>query len=113
MARRKTREELEQEIQHLSAYQELVFALFRNASSRIRMVYGPRKIISGEWLFWLYAVDRASGGIILDRDSGVLGYACDVAQRWEASQDPYLCDCAAQVRRLQSASARGTLEVTP
>jgi hypothetical protein len=110
MARKKTRKELERENEHLHSYQELVFALFRNkdCAKRIGAVYGPHKIESGEYVFWLYAVDRAAGGIILGEDNAVLGYACDVAQRWEAigHADPYLLDCARQVRRLQTASAQ-------
>jgi hypothetical protein len=113
MARKKTREELESEIKHLDAYRELAMALFRGSGGkRIRTVYGPRPILSGEWSFWLYGVDRAAGGVILDSENHVVGYACDVAQRWEATTDPYLRDCASQVRRLQTAAARGELKAS-
>ncbi len=101
MARKRTREELETRLRAAEASEELVFSLFAgDCARRIRLVYGPRKIESGEFVFWLYGVDRASGGVIVG-DRGVLGYAVDVCVRWHASGDPYLRDCVNQVHRAQ------------
>jgi hypothetical protein len=103
MPRKRTRTELEHEIETLRAYQELCFALLRDKScaNRVRTVYGPRELKSGEHRFWLYGVDRASGGVVVSEDHSVLGLAVDVCIRWNASGDPYLRDCASQVHRAQ------------
>jgi len=103
MARKRTREELESEIRNLQGYAELVHCLFRDkaCAKRVRQVYGPREIKSGEHAFWLYGVDRASGGVVVTLDGHVCGYAIDVCVSWNASGDPYLRDCASQVHRAQ------------
>ena len=101
MAKRRTREELEREIARLQPHEELVY-IYRRGD-------GPRDHIpieSGEWRFELLGADRACGGVILDREGHLIGFACDVAQRWVASGDVYLSDCAAQIRRAQSCERR-------
>lgn len=103
MARKRTREELEARLRTAEASEELVFSLFSgDCAKRIRTVYGPRKIESGDFTFWLYGADRASGGVIVQEHcTSVLGYAVDVCVRWGESDDPYLRDCVSQVHRAQ------------
>jgi len=105
MARKRTREELEARLRVAEASEELVFALLSgDCAKRIRTIYGPRKIESGEFTFWLYGADRGSGGVIVQEHDGctsVLGYAVDVCIRWGESGDPYLRGCASQVHSAQ------------
>lgn len=103
MARRKTVAELESEIARLQPYQEALFCLAGAVSDAVEA--SGIRIHSGEHTFFLIGASRAAGGVIVTVDPTILGYACDVAQRWEASGDPYLRDCAGQVRRAQKQAA--------
>lgn len=93
MPRKRTREELEREIERLRPYEELASIQLHSRS--------VHRVASGEHVFRLEGAGRASGGVILSPDNALLGFAVDVCIRWNASGDPYLRDCASQVHRFQ------------
>lgn len=108
MARqKKTREELAQDVAKLAPQAALARVLLRSGAGPIRPdprgVAEPIAIESGEYSFVLFGADHSHGGVIVDRSwlGHTMDFACDIAQRWEASDDPYLRDCANQVRKAQ------------
>jgi len=92
MSKRPSVASLQAEIANLRPFQELSFCLLRG-SKRVPLQSGDLRVE-------IIGAGRASGGIAIVGGSSV-HFACDYAQRLEATADPYLRDLASQIRRLQ------------
>ena len=106
MSKKKSRAELEQEVQDLSAYQEAFWALQKGEK--------PVKLTSGPESVRLLGAGRACGGVVLlDADGCCVRYA----EKWsivaQHSFSPYLADLARQVQRAVAEGVKRRLEVAP
>jgi len=91
MAKRRTREELQQTIQSLEPYQEAFWCLRKGMK--------PTKISNEERTVWLLGASRASGGVVFTEPEGYsVCWACQWANEASLSVDPYIADLGRKVR---------------